>query len=170
MTISPRFSSAFSTDGENASLPQQCSSVLVPPSDSSSSKTARCCGARANTLSRCSSDGRSSRKPHDALRLSRRLRMLGTGERGRQRSSQHDAERHDVVVGHPPAELEHAMRSIAGSASGTSMTRFGLPLERTDVAEADADADLLPFRNGTTTREPITTGFARPSSTAYVNV
>src|SRR2546423_2085272 len=26
----------------------------------------------------------------------------------------------------------------------------------------------LPFRNGTTTRDPTTTGFARPSSTVYV--
>jgi hypothetical protein len=48
-----------------------------------------------------------ARDDGDAARLDGRRRRRRAGQRGGERAAQRDAERHDVIVGDPPAQLEH---------------------------------------------------------------
>ena len=53
-SATPRFTSAFTTPSVQPSRSMRCCTGDCPPSDSSSSYSARCCGARLNSASRCS--------------------------------------------------------------------------------------------------------------------
>ncbi len=82
-------------------------------------------------------------EPDYALGLASRIGRFGAGERGRENCAKSHAERHDVVVGHPLAQIQQR-GADGGLWVGRLEHGLGLSLERTDIHEPNDDADLFP--------------------------